>query len=149
MPVDLKALLRQALEQVEEQEKSDELEARLQRIEQHRGPLTGAELVSALRGLSDDELAELRGTVLESRARRELERRDDDGDGGDGGKPADAGDGGKPPAKRKRPGRKAGAAYDFDVDDDGRVIPLEVARVYTGDDEPDEVELPDDDGAGE
>lgn len=55
----------------------------------------------------------------------------------------------KKPAGRTRPGRKAGQAYDYDVDDDGRIVSLSVAQVYSGEDEPDEVQLPDDDDGDE
>lgn len=44
--------------------------------------------------------------------------------------------------KRVRPGRKSGGAYDFDVDEStGKVVKLDVARIYSGEDEPDEVEI--------
>lgn len=52
----------------------------------------------------------------------------------------------KPGRKRYRPGRRSGNAYDFDVDDKGQVVRLDVARIYQGEDEPDRVELPGDDG---
>lgn len=59
---------------------------------------------------------------------------DDDGGGGDGDEP--------PPSRRtaKRPGRKRGQAYDYDVDEKGRPVKLGTAKVYGGDDEPDEIE---------
>ena len=47
----------------------------------------------------------------------------------------------KPPARRKRPGRKSGSAYDWYVDDDGNVVRSPVAVIYSGEDEPDEVEM--------
>lgn len=48
-----------------------------------------------------------------------------------------------------RPGRKKGAAYDYDVDDQGRPVKLGTAKVYSGDDEPDEVTYEVDDDEGE
>jgi hypothetical protein len=48
----------------------------------------------------------------------------------------------KTPRRRTRPGRKNGAAYGWWVDDDGNVVKIDGARIYSGDDEPDEVELP-------
>lgn len=45
---------------------------------------------------------------------------------------------------RTRDGRKSGAVYDWDVDAKGNRVPLEVPKVYSGEDEDDEVELPDD-----
>lgn len=47
------------------------------------------------------------------------------------------------PRQRTRPGRKNGMAYNFEVDDDGNVIPIDGGRIYSGDDEPDRVPLPD------
>lgn len=49
-----------------------------------------------------------------------------------------------PPAveRKTRPGRKAGNAYGWYVDDDGRVVKSDIPQVYNGEDEPDEVELP-------
>ncbi len=47
-----------------------------------------------------------------------------------------------PPARRKRPGRKSGAAYDWYVDEEsGEVTRSPVAVIYSGEDEPDEVEM--------
>jgi hypothetical protein len=45
--------------------------------------------------------------------------------------------------RRTRPGRKSGNAYQYWVDDDGRVHKTDIAHIYSGDDEDDEVELPD------
>ncbi len=47
------------------------------------------------------------------------------------------------PPKRTRPGRKTGAVYGFHVDEAGQVQKLDIGRVYSGPDEPDEVEVPD------
>ena len=47
-----------------------------------------------------------------------------------------------PRLPRTRPGRKSGEAYDWTVDDDGNVVRSDVAVVWSGEDEPDEVELP-------
>jgi uncharacterized coiled-coil protein SlyX len=51
------------------------------------------------------------------------------------------------PVKAMRPGRKKGKAYQFTVDDEGRVQKTDIAHIYSGDDEPDEVELPGDEVA--
>lgn len=66
---------------------------------------------------------------------------DDDGDagGGDGGRRRDPGR-----ERRLRPGRKSGMAYDWFVDDDGNVVKSSTAIIYSGEDEPDEVEMLDD-----
>lgn len=47
-----------------------------------------------------------------------------------------------PVAKRTRPGRKSGAAYEWYVDDDGKVVKTDIAHIYNGPDEESEVELP-------
>ena len=54
----------------------------------------------------------------------------------------------EPPAeetkpKRTRPGRQKGKAYGWTVDENGRVQKTDIAHIYSGEDEPDEVELPD------
>ena len=43
---------------------------------------------------------------------------------------------------RTRPGRKKGKAYGWTVDDAGVVVKTDIAHIYSGEDEPDEVELP-------
>jgi hypothetical protein len=48
----------------------------------------------------------------------------------------------EPEARRTRPGRRSGAAYMWTVDDDGNRVELDIPSVYSGADEPDEVELP-------
>jgi hypothetical protein len=47
-----------------------------------------------------------------------------------------------PEPKPMREGRKSGQAYDWDVDEDGHQFSLGFARVYSGPDEDDEIELP-------
>jgi phenylpyruvate tautomerase PptA (4-oxalocrotonate tautomerase family) len=48
----------------------------------------------------------------------------------------------KPTAKKTRPGRKSGSAYQWYTDDEGRVVKTDIPQVYQGADEADEVELP-------
>lgn len=45
------------------------------------------------------------------------------------------------PTRRTRPGRKAGRAYMWTIDDDGKVQKQSLAHIYSGPDEPDEVEI--------
>lgn len=45
---------------------------------------------------------------------------------------------------RKRPGRKSGGLYQFVTDEDGRMQATDIPTVYSGPDEDDEVEIPDD-----
>jgi hypothetical protein len=54
-----------------------------------------------------------------------------------------------PPAaeKKTRPGRKKGNAYSWTVDDTGKVQKTDIAHIYSGEDEPDEVELPEEEAA--
>lgn len=64
---------------------------------------------------------------------------DGDGSGGAGSGDPDP----KPKRKKTRPGRKSGNVYDWDVVD-GKVVRLDTAKVYAGDDEPDRVDLDED-----
>jgi hypothetical protein len=145
VPIDIKKLLRTALDEVEREEQHDELESRFKALEERKPELRLGDLVSALENASDEELDALEHTVLADlvrEARKEQEtgappEEDGGAAGGGGGRAAPP-----PPEPRKRPGRRSGMAYDWWVDDDGRVTKLDVARVYTGEDEPEEVELP-------
>jgi hypothetical protein len=104
-------------------------------------------------GLSDDDVEKI--------ARRVLTLADEDaaaadkGDDGAGGGGKGKGDGTSneppPPAKKTgtRKGRRRGNAYDYDVDEKGRQVPIGVARIYNGDDEPDEVTFSLEDDGGE
>lgn len=91
-----------------------------------------AEDVKALRA----ELAELRQELRT--AREEPPPGDEDEPPGNEPPPdEDAGD-----ELSTRPGRKKGNLYDWDVDEAGNVVRLDIPHVYSGDDEEDEVELP-------
>ena len=47
-----------------------------------------------------------------------------------------------PSGRRTRPGRRSGQAYDWAVDEEtGQVVKAPMAYIYSGDDEPEEVEL--------
>lgn len=48
----------------------------------------------------------------------------------------------EPTPRRTRPGRKSGMAYEWYVDDDGKVVKTDIANIYNGPDEEQEVELP-------
>lgn len=48
------------------------------------------------------------------------------------------------PRRKTRPGRKSGSVYQYYTDDDGRVHATDLPQVWSGEDEPDEVEIPDD-----
>ncbi len=137
MPIDTEKLLRDALAAVEQSKAKDELEERFKRLEERRPELRMSDVMAALEGASDEELDALQGTVLGGRAAAVLDDRDDDDNDDD--PPATP----PKPKPRTRPGRKSGSAYDWDVDKDGEVVPVGMARVYSGDDEPEEVELRD------
>lgn len=147
MPIDIEKLLTDALGEVKRSREKDELEQRFTKLEGRN--ISVSDVMTALESASDDELDALRGTVLGGMAGRVAEDREDgNGDSGGGGDPPKP----KPkPKPRTRPGRKSGNAYDWWVDDDGNVTRLDVARIYSGDDEPDEVEIraaEDDNGDG-
>lgn len=138
MPIDIKKLLQTALQEIEREEHNEALEARFRELEERQ--ITLADLVHALESASDEELQQLEGSLLASLVGSPEAPPADE-------PPADEPSTDEPPAakppRRTRPGRKSGMAYDWWVDDEGRVTKLDIARVYTGEDEPDEVELPD------
>lgn len=144
MPVDLKKLLGTALQEIEREEERDKLEGRFKALEERKPELRLGDLVTMLENASDEELKALEGTVLAGLVKEVREGEDDDDNNDDDGKPP------KNKPKRTRPGRRSGAVYDWFVDENGKVVKAEVAKVYTGEDEPDEVELPEDeDGNGD
>lgn len=126
------------LDAEERGERETALEAKVDRLE--------TQLAST--GLSEDD----RRLLTEAQERlAALEAADDPDDPDDsGGSPGVGAGETHPPApnsspkKKTRPGRKSGAAYDWTVDDDGHVQHSDVAVIYTGADEDDEVELEDD-----
>lgn len=130
--------LRGLLDEIDQEAKDAESKSE---VEQLRAELAEVREIAERSQLSDEDRAAL------ARIRERLDTADDRiDDAGNGGKPR----GKKPPAagddksKRTRPGRKRGHVYQ-----DG---PGEPGYVYDGDDEPDEVELPDDEsgeGGGE
>lgn len=46
-----------------------------------------------------------------------------------------------PPTAKTRPGRKKGQAYQWTVDGKGKVQRTDIAHIYSGEDEPDQVEI--------
>lgn len=139
---DLAARIREALDLHAEDENNERLEARLSSIEGQRGrDFSKAELKRILSELDDDDRDEIMSALVgEERWNAAREAPPPAGDD----PPADDPPSDDPPAsdRRTRPGRRNGMAYDWDVDDDGNVVALDVARIYSGDDEDDEVELP-------
>ena len=135
---DIRTALRKVLAELD----NEEAEERLQKLEGRK--FTAADIAHALRGASDAEKDDLRDALIESGIGEEQadrivgetpEPKPDEPKPDD--EPAPA------PAKtRTRPGRRAGNAYLFSVDDKGEVRKSDTAIVYSGPDEPDEVELP-------
>jgi len=134
MMPDLKALLRKLADEYEAEEEREASAAREQRIDELEAQIKKASrkepqaVEDAAEELSDEEWA-----LIQAHRKG----------------------GAKPPAaeepaaeepvaeKRTRPGRKSGQGYMWTVDDDGFVQKVDILHVYSGADEPDEVELPD------
>lgn len=147
MPPDIKVVLRKLADEMEDGERGEAFEryeARLAALEQRKP--TADEIREALAGLSDDELAELIRAPgrVGAAAEEELEEREGGGDD-----PARSEDDTAPKPRRTRPGRKNGRAYKWTVDGTGKVTPTQLAHVYSGPDEPAEVELDEDEPAAE
>lgn len=125
--------LRELATQIEKDEQADRDEEAKQKL---------AKLESAALSEDDRELLE-----WARKFRAELEK-DEQGDPPAAPKPAaktkeEPEPKPEPAAKKTRPGRKSGMAYQWTVDEAGKVERLDMARVYSGPDEPDEVELDD------
>lgn len=135
----LKRALGRVIEELEDEEVREDFEALKNR------KLTLGDLLEAIREAPPEERAALREILAE-------EGLPTSGAGGNGSPaptppapPAPPPET-EPPAaattRRKRPGRKSGAAYDWYVDEEtGDVVRSPVAIVYSGEDEPDEVEM--------
>lgn len=141
---DLAAKIRSALDEYDREASEEKLETRLRTIEENRGrDFTKDELKRILGELDDDDRDEVIEALIDPERWARAREGDPSGDGpGTSDEPAGSDDDPSPPKPKTRPGRKANMAYDWDVDDDGRVVELDVARIYSGEDEPDEVELP-------
>lgn len=142
---DLVAKIRSALDEYDREADAERLEERLRAAEETRGrDFTKAELKRVLAELDDDDRDEIVSALVgEERwsAIREAEEEPATSEGA-----AESDDEPATPERRTRPGRKTGLAYDWEVDERGNVVDLrgQPARIYSGDDEPDEVELPED-----
>lgn len=149
MPTDIKQIFREVLDKLEEEERNDLL------LELKDKKLSGKELIEAIRDLPEDEKAAVRDAFIDVADRsgtglnkevKEMEKdaeKDEEAKGVEG----EETEGEKKEEKKRksRPGRKNGRAYGWYVDEKGRVKVSDVASVYSGDDEPDEVELYDQD----
>ena len=139
MPAKLSDSLRKLAASLDEEEAAELATAERERVDRLEARLERG-------GLNEEDAETLR------RARALLKALDEEdatdagsaGDGGAGGgrsKSKDSENGDSPPPRTAtRPGRRRGNAYDYDLDDKGRPVKLSTARIYSGDDEPDEIE---------
>lgn len=134
--------LRAVLERVAAELKDEEAKEELAELREALGEgkkLTLADIRDVIAEAPPEERAELRALLAE-----ELDgdppappRKKDDPPA-----PPPTDDPPKPTNRRVRPGRKSGQAYDWYVDaDTGEVTRSPVAVIYSGEDEPDEVEM--------
>ena len=116
-------------------------EERISKLEKQLAGANNDDREEALEEISDDEFELIRQHRASLAAGA---NRDDDDDEDDDGKQR-----GKKEEKprRVRPGRRNGNAYQWTVDDKGKVTKLDIPSIYNGEDEPEEVELPDDEAA--
>lgn len=146
MPTDIKDIFRRVIDELDEEEQKELL------TQLKDKKLTGKEIADAIRELPEDERASIRDAFLSvtessnpdkqtkseaSKLEDEKEKEEEEG--------VPAADEKEKKKGKTRPGRKNGRAYGWYVDEKGRVKVSDVASVYSGEDEPDEVELyPDD-----
>lgn len=143
---DIKEVLRRVVDELDTEDRNALL------LELKDKKLTSRELVEAIRNLPPEERAEVRDAFLEVANETKSEKGaadklEDDAEKDEEAKGVEGDDDEtKKEKKRKtRPGRKNGRAYAWYVDEKGKVQVSDVARVYSGEDEPDEVDLyPDD-----
>lgn len=146
MPRDIKEVLSRLLAEMDRDDKDELLDGLKNK------KLTPEELVEAIRGMSPESRAEVRELLAEVQEemddeddkgikdddpKKKPKPKDDDSDDDDDDKDDDEN-------RKTRPGRKSGRAYDWTVEN-GKVVHLDVARIYSGDDEPNEVEITADD----
>lgn len=129
--------LRKLADDVEARDKGEadaELRAEIARLKAKVEGATPAERHDAFGDLSEEEEEEVRRALTAFRSRP----KDDPEPDPDPGPDPDS----KPPKVKKRPGRKSGNAYDWDVDDDGNRVERDTVVVWSDGDEDDEVEVP-------
>lgn len=115
-------------------EKESALEARIAALEAQLEAKPKTEREEAMEELDDDEWA-----LIEAHRAGKSKKED----------PVVVEDEQKPGAKERktRQGRKSGSLYHYVTDDDGRVKAVDIPTIYSGPDEDDEVELPEDEAA--
>lgn len=139
MASDIRKILSRLLDELDKEEK-DEL------LENLKGKkLTGEELVAAIKELPPESRKEVREALAD--VKEEIEEEEEEGKSkskkkDDEDEEEETDDGKKKKSKaRTRPGRKSGRAYSWWIDEKGEIVQLDIARVYSGEDEPDEVEM--------
>lgn len=137
-PPSVREVLARVARELEDEETKDDLQEL-----KSRKP-TWEDVRDALANMPPEERAKVRALLIEEGApvdkngkgkgkAKKVDPTDDDDDDKDDDKPT--------PQRRARPGRKSGMAYDWYVDDDGNVVRDGMAHVFSGEDEPDEVEM--------
>lgn len=134
MASDIRTILTRLLKELDSEEEKELLESLKGK------KLTHEELLEAIRSMPPEHRKEVREALAE--VKEEIEEEEET-------KPKP-----KPtaeeeeeeeeetkPKNRTRPGRKSGKAYGWWVGEDGEIVKLDIARIYTGEDEPDEVEM--------
>jgi len=141
MATDIKEVFRRVLDELETQERNDLL------LELQNKKLSAKEIADAIRDLPDNERAEVRDafiSVVEDEGgrpeKKEAKKLEDEAEHEEEAKGVEEPEKEEEPKKKTRPGRKHGRAYGWTVKN-GKVVLTDVATVYSGDDEPDEVEL--------
>ena len=140
MATDVKEILRRVLDELDTQERNDLL------LELQNKRLTGKEIADAIREMPPAERAAVREAFIEvaedeggreeKKQAKELEKEAEHEEEAKGvEKPIE-----EEKKRKTRAGRKHGRAYNYTVKN-GKVILTDVATIYSGEDEPDEVEL--------
>ncbi len=135
------AHLRKWADELEAEEKAELDAAERKRIEELAAkPSLESEEIEWLRkmraGLDEEDKADAEKAKAEEEAKTKAKAEEDAKGNTD-----DAGTATDDQKAKTRPGRKNGQAYGWWVDDDGKVFRLDTARIYSGEDEPDEVEI--------
>ena len=110
-------------------EKEAALEARIAQLEARFEEKPAEEQEDAIEELTEEEYELIRQHRAGQKEKPEAEAKEE--------KPEP-----EEPKKRTRPGRKKGNAYQWTVDEGGNVQKTDIAHIYSGEDEPDEVEIP-------
>lgn len=134
MAADIKTVLTRLLAELNAEEEKELLEA----LKGKR--LTSDELLAAIRELPPESRKEVREALSEVKEDLDDPNPNPDPNPTPNPNPNPTPDPDPDPKRKTRQGRKAGRAYDWDVVD-GKIVYLNYAKVYSGEDEPEEVDL--------